>query len=107
MIAHEVVDIEVDRDSHVHLEFADGYQARFDLLPLRRACPCASCRARRDRGLPVGPGPVEDPPTVVDARLVGAWGLGIDWSDGHGTGIYSWEVLRSWAEELEGPPSFS
>jgi DUF971 family protein len=22
--------------------------------------------------------------------------LSIDWSDGHSTGIYSWEVLRRW-----------
>ena len=29
------------------------------------------------------------PLRVVDAELVGAWGLGITWNDGHSTGIYS------------------
>ena len=101
----DVVDIEVDRDDHVALTFADGHEARFALAPLRAACPCATCRGLRERGRPV----VREgaaPPTVVHARLVGNWGLGIDWSDGHGTGIYSWEVLRGWSERDLGPPRF-
>ncbi len=100
----EVDEIEIDRDRHVHIVFADGYAAHFDVEPLRLACPCAQCRARRDAGRPVaasGP-PVE----VADARLVGAWGLGIEWNDGHGTGIYAWDVLRAWAERGDGAPTF-
>ena len=33
---------------------------------------------------------------VTDAQLSGAWGLSIDWSDGHSTGIYAWSTLRRW-----------
>jgi DUF971 family protein len=29
-----------------------------------------------------------------DAKLVGAWGIGITWNDGPTTGIYSWELFR-------------
>jgi ATP-binding protein involved in chromosome partitioning len=45
-----------------------------------------------------------DPATVpvdvrpVQAALVGAYGLRITWSDGHGTGIYPFERLRTLAE---------
>lgn len=45
-----------------------------------------------------------DPATVpadirpVQASLVGAYGLRITWSDGHGTGIYPFERLRILAE---------
>jgi DUF971 family protein len=35
---------------------------------------------------------------VADAALVGAWGLGITWDDGHSTGIYPFESLRKWCE---------
>jgi DUF971 family protein len=28
--------------------------------------------------------------------LTGAWGISIEWSDGHSTGIYAWSVLRRW-----------
>lgn len=100
-------DVEVDRDSHVWIRFVDGYEATFDLVPLRAACPCAECRGRRQAGAPAFPRP-GGPSTieVVGAELHGAWALGISWSDGHGTGIYSWEMLREWAEHSEGPPSF-
>jgi ATP-binding protein involved in chromosome partitioning len=41
-----------------------------------------------------------DPATVapdirpLEVRLVGAYGLRIGWSDGHATGIYTFERLR-------------
>lgn len=100
-----VEEIEIDRDRHVQLRFADGYEAVFGVEPLRLACPCAECRARRERGQPVR-SPLAGPVEVAGAELVGAWGLGITWNDGHGTGIYAWEVLRTWAERAEGAPSF-
>jgi DUF971 family protein len=34
------------------------------------------------------------PLRIVDAKLVGAWGIGITWNDGHAASIYSWELLR-------------
>jgi DUF971 family protein len=36
--------------------------------------------------------------TITDAELSGAWGLSLDWSDGHSTGIYAWEKLRAWVD---------
>lgn len=99
MSVHDVESVEVDRGSHVEVLFADGVRARFELAPLRRACPCADCNARRLREQPVAPW-VDDgrPVTVTHAEFAGAWGLDLDWSDGHSTGIYSWEKLREWAE---------
>jgi DUF971 family protein len=35
---------------------------------------------------------------IADAQLVGAWGLGLTWSDGHSTGIYPFESLRHWCD---------
>jgi DUF971 family protein len=39
-----------------------------------------------------------EPITITDAELSGAWGLSLDWSDGHSTGIYAWEKLRAWVD---------
>jgi DUF971 family protein len=33
------------------------------------------------------------PLRIVDAELVGAWGISFTWNDRHSTGIYSWELL--------------
>lgn len=102
----EVDEIEVDRDSHVYLRFADGYEATFEVGPLRLACPCAQCRGLREQGRPVVAPVSLARIEISDARLVGAWGLGIEWNDGHATGIYAWEVLRQWAESSGGEPAF-
>ena len=89
------VTIDVKRDRGLTLTWADGTTSQFGLEELRQQCPCAECRTRRDRDLPVWPLPSSPQPLrIVDAELVGAWGIGITWNDGHTTGIYSWELLR-------------
>lgn len=100
----EPAEVEVVRDRSLTITFHDGYVARFDLEPLRRGCPCAECRGRRDRGEPAWPrrgSPLEL--TLVDAAFHGAWGLALVWNDGHGTGIYPFAALRRWSE---GGPAF-
>jgi DUF971 family protein len=92
------VAIDLDRTRSLRLEWADGRAATFALETLRSNCPCAACRAVRDRGNPVWPpshGATEL--RANDAELVGNWGLQITWHDGHSTGIYAWGVLRAWA----------
>jgi DUF971 family protein len=89
------VTIDIERDRGVVLTWADGTTSRFGLEELRQHCPCADCRNRRDRGLQVWPLPSSPQPLrIVDAELVGAWGITITWNDGHSTGIYSWSLLR-------------
>jgi DUF971 family protein len=96
---HDIESVEVDRASHVDILFVDGVRARFELGPLRQACPCADCNARRTRGQSVAAWIDRgEPITVTDAELSGAWGLSLTWSDGHSTGIYAWEKLRSWLD---------
>ncbi|MGD9997372.1 MAG: DUF971 domain-containing protein [Ilumatobacteraceae bacterium] len=93
----EPVDIDIVRDRSVTITFDDGVVATYPVTDLRAACPCASCRGWRERGeqawpRPGGPSTI----TILHAELSGAWGLSIDWSDGHSTGIYAWTVLRQW-----------
>jgi len=40
------------------------------------------------------PGNYSQPLTATTAELVGNYALRIDWSDQHGTGIYSFDYLR-------------
>jgi DUF971 family protein len=102
MAAHDIESIEVDRTKHVRIEFADGVVATFDLAPLRLACPCAECNSRRQRGASVSIMAETDPAGVQisAASMAGAWGLNLDWNDGHSTGIYAFEKLRMWIDEF-------
>lgn len=94
-----VTNVEVDREIEVRLTFDDGSTCVFPLVDLRVACPCATCRGQRDAGQ--APWPRAGTPerlAIVDAELVGAWGISFTWNDGHNTGIYPWASMRKWCE---------
>jgi DUF971 family protein len=101
----DVANITVDRASHVEVTFEDGKVCRFELADLRSACPCAACRNARDHGRVPWPPAGDAAPelAIADAHLVGAYGLGVMWSDGHSTGIYPFSSLRRWCDS--GRPS--
>jgi len=74
----------------------------FDLL--RRECPCALCNDQRSKAsASVGPsltvlsGPVlkAGEVQVKEASPVGRYAINFVWSDGHDSGIYSFDYLRS------------
>lgn len=91
--------VDVDRQVGVTVVFSDGVQWTFANADLRAACPCAECRGLRDLGQSAWPRPGgRDVVVIVDAALVGAWGINITWDDGHSTGIYPWASLREWAQ---------
>ncbi len=80
------------------IEWRDGKRSEFSLAQLRRICPCATCRTEREQQ---GSNPLrilKTDPTgvrVVSARLIGAYAIQFDWSDGHNTGIFDFRFLRS------------
>ena len=101
---YEPATIDVEKDTAVTLTFLDGYIAEFDLLTLRKGCPCAACRGLRDQQQLAWPRPDSPMPLRIEsANLHGAWGLAISWNDGHSTGIFPFESLRRWHE---GHPAF-
>lgn len=92
-------EIELDRARALTLRWPDGTTSVFLLETLRANCPCAECRNRRERDEAVWPKAGSPLPlAATDAKLIGNWGLGITWNDGHATGIFSWDLLRAWAE---------
>jgi DUF971 family protein len=89
------VEAGVDED-HLTITWADDHVTRIGLQELRLECPCARCRELRDLGEVIWPRPgVPEELRVVEADLVGGWGISIRWNDRHETGIYAWETLRS------------
>jgi DUF971 family protein len=83
------------RTNMLELDWDDAVTSRYGGAYLRFVCPCAECRGH-------GPGQVEEPKwsAVKDVRLTGAEAVGVyairlGLSDGHATGIYSFEFLRA------------
>ena len=94
----DVTDITIERSTmELRLQFDDGVAGTIGLMDLRLHCPCATCRAARQTGRTVWPtGPGDQTLELSDAQLVGAWGLGVTWGDGHSTGIYPFSSLHDW-----------
>ena len=47
---YDAVDILVKRSEGLTVTFADEHVVKIDLMQLRLACPCATCRSLRERG---------------------------------------------------------
>ena len=62
--------------------------------PLRLSCPCAEC-VEEMTGVPLlKPERVSADIRPAQLELVGSYALRVRWSDGHATGLYTWEALR-------------
>lgn len=90
------IDLKKDRDLTIH--WADGSTSSYSIAYLRRMSPSADMRQLREEmernPLAVLPGAPSGPLVALDAELVGNYALRIRFSDGHETGIYSWDYLR-------------
>ena len=81
-----------EQGSLLQLEYASGEVAELSAEFLRVQSPSAEVRGHGGSGgeLPVGKRRVK----IVNVRHVGRYAIGIDFNDGHDSGIYTWEYLR-------------
>lgn len=61
---------------------------------LRIKCTCAKCQSEQTGERILDPASVPEDITVVDMNLMGNYGVGIHFSDGHTTGIFRFRELR-------------
>src|SRR5688500_10573829 len=83
--------------NEVAILWDDGVESYFDFERLRAASPSAETQGERDiLGVQYGGnGPRKFPGvTVVGWEQVGNYALRFDFSDGHRTGLYSFDYLR-------------
>ena len=92
-----VVPLAVERrDDGLLLEWAEeGHSTFLAARPLRLSCPCAECVEEMSGRPRLDPATVPGDVRPVSLTLVGAYGLRVTWSDGHGTGIFTFELLRA------------
>ena len=76
----------------------DSQETYLDPEPLRRACPCALCKGETNVLSHAAPAPKNFTPASFELRswqYVGGYALQPQWGDGHASGIYSFDYLRS------------
>jgi len=98
------VKIHVKTGAGVDITWADGHSSHYDFPYLRDNCPCATCndeRAKRESmaapGLPTSLVlPMYKPKARANsATQVGNYAIQINFNDGHSTGIFSYDYLRT------------
>lgn len=92
-------DVKLSKSEGLTIVWADGSTSFYPIDLLRRMSPSADNRHLREQldenPLMVLPKDVSaGPVTAVDAQLMGAYAIKISFSDGHDTGIFSWDYLR-------------
>ena len=84
------------RDDGLLIEWTEGGEPAFyPARALRLACPCAACVDEMSGRPLLDPDAVPGDVRPVSLALVGTYGLRVVWSEGHGTGIYTFERLEA------------
>lgn len=97
---HAPDSIDLERDKGLTLRWSDGHESFYPVAYLRKMSPSADMRLLRDEMkknpltvLPSGFASASKI-TATDAELVGNYAIRIKFSDGHQTGLYTWQYLR-------------
>ena len=95
--------IAISKSTGIKIDWKDGHHSEYGLTYLRDKCPCATCtgahgtppRQPTAEGTPGNPFQMYQPRLkMLGVEPVGNYAIRINWSDGHNTGIYSYEHLR-------------
>jgi DUF971 family protein len=97
--------IAISKSKGIKIDWKDGHRSEYTNAYLRDECPCASCTGahgtepqKTSHSAPKSANPFQMfTPTLKMSGVeeVGHYAVRIMWSDGHNTGIYSFEHLRN------------
>jgi len=77
----------------LRIVWPDGTERTFPAFDLRAACPCAECVDELSGRRTLRPEDVDPEVCALEVGRVGRYALQVRWSDGHQSGIYSYEKL--------------
>ena len=95
--------IAISKSKGIKIDWKDGHHSDYGLTFLRDKCPCANCTGAHGTPprVPEAEQAKQDPFQMYKAPIkmlgvepVGNYAIRIDWSDGHNSGIYSYDHFR-------------
>ncbi len=78
----------------LEVRWDDGPPGRCAARTLRCECRCAACVDEHTGVRTLDTKTINNDITIQDMQLVGNYAVRFDFSDGHDTGIYSWDLLH-------------
>lgn len=79
----------------LRIRWGDAHVSLYEPLRLRLECRCAACVDEMTGVRRLTEGEVDPGVYPLAIHYVGRYALRFDWSDGHTTGIYPFELLRA------------
>ncbi|MCZ6792598.1 MAG: DUF971 domain-containing protein [Planctomycetota bacterium] len=79
----------------LRISWSDGHVSVYDVAYLRRNCRCAACVDEWSGSRILQPHEIPEDVKPQTVRRVGRYAVHFEWSDGHTSGIYSFEHLRN------------
>ena len=83
-----------ESNREVSIKWSDESETRYTAAGLRRSCPCATCVNEWTGEKILRAESVSDELTFNHISIVGRYALNFHFSDGHDTGIFSFEYLK-------------
>lgn len=77
------------------ISWSDGHESVYPVKLLREKCPCAHCIDEWSGEKKIKPGSIPDSIRPLKLNAVGLYALQFEWNDGHSTGLYPHNLLRS------------
>lgn len=93
----EPTQIVEESDNSISIKWSDDSETGYSAAGLRRSCPCASCINEWTGQKILKDDQVADTLTFTHVSIVGRYALNFHFSDGHDTGIFSFDYLRKLA----------
>ena len=81
-------------ESKLRIEWKDGVTSEYVPRYLRLLCPCAGCVDEMSGVRTLTDEMIDDGVYPTAIHYVGRYAIQCVWSDGHSTGIYTFEYLR-------------
>jgi DUF971 family protein len=88
------------RELHVLRITWEGTDHDLPFAFLRRQCECAHCVNEWTGEQILDPNSIPEDISVDKMDLVGNYAVRVAWSDGHNSGLYTWQRLRELAQQL-------
>lgn len=86
-------------DQVLEVTWPDERVDRLAYHTIRSLCPCASCRDEWTGRRILDPASIRPDLKLVGMENIGTYAVQLAWNDGHSSGIFTWETLRSMGDD--------
>ena len=93
-----IKNIQKKDDATLAIQWMDDKQTEYNVVDLRRKCPCAACVDEMSGQRTLVASNVSENVKPIKVFSIGRYALGIQFNDSHSTGIYTFEYLRKLAK---------